>query len=217
MFKKKLYSALLLLLTLCFSLQILQDHAHALGEGCNLSGCTCTNCSWKYLYVSTSADYHATHIACTTCSAAYGVSTDPHTFSGDTCTLCGYTRSGSGGGDTSCSHGRYSYNCEYYNSSYHYVSKVCRDCGEEVDYFRENHSLRDSFSQYNDSYHNYESYCTECNETIDSSREAHNWSYDYRSYSSTEHRVDMTCRDCDYSTTNYENHRDSNGDGRCDD
>ena len=158
MFKKKLYSALLLLLTLCFSLQILQDHAHALGEGCNLSGCTCTNCSWKYLYVSTSADYHATHIACTTCSAAYGVSTDPHTFSGDTCTLCGYTRSGSGGGDTSCSHGRYSYNCEYYNSSYHYVSKVCRDCGEEVDYFRENHSLRDSFSQYNDSYHNYESY-----------------------------------------------------------
>lgn len=166
---------------------------------------------------ATNSGYHITHVKCTTCSAAYGVSNDPHTFSGDTCTLCGYTRSGSGGGDTSCSHGRYSYNCEYYNSNYHYVSKVCRDCGEEVDYFQENHSLRNSFSQYDGSYHTYEAYCTECNETIDSSREAHNWTYDYRSYSSTEHRVDMTCRDCDYSTTDYENHRDSNGDGRCDD
>ena len=86
-----------------------------------------------------------------------------------------------------------------------------------MDYFQENHSLRNSFSQYDGSYHTYEAYCTECNETIDSSREAHNWTYDYRSYSSTEHRVDMTCRDCDYSTTDYENHRDSNGDGRCDD
>lgn len=217
MFKKKLYSALILLLTLCLSIQILPDHAHALGEGCNLSGCTCANCSWIYLYLSPTADYHITHVKCTTCSAAYGVSNDPHTFSGDTCTLCGYTRSGSGGGDTSCSHGRYSYNCEYYNSNYHYVSKVCRDCGEEVDYFQENHSLRNSFSQYDGSYHTYESYCTECNETIDSSREAHNWTYDYRSYSSTEHRVDKTCRDCDYSTTDYENHRDNNGDGRCDD
>lgn len=150
MFKKKLYSALLFLLTLCLSLQILPDHAHAASGGdtaCHLSNCTCSNCGWKYLYVSVSADSHATHIACTTCSAAYGVSTDPHTFSGDTCTLCGYVRSSSGGGDTSCSHGRYTYNCEYYNSNYHYVSKVCRDCGEEVDYFRENHSLRDSFSQ----------------------------------------------------------------------
>ncbi len=86
-----------------------------------------------------------------------------------------------------------------------------------MDYFQENHSLRNSFSQYDGSYHTYESYCTECNETIDSSREAHNWTYDYRSYSSAEHRVDKTCRDCDYSTTDYENHRDSNGDGRCDD
>ncbi len=220
MFKKKFYSALFLLLTLCLSLQILPGHAHAASGGdtaCHLSNCTCSNCGWKYLYVPSSADVHLTHIACTTCSAAFGVSNDPHTFSGDTCTLCGYVRSSSGGGDTSCSHGRYTYNCEYYNSRYHYVSKVCRDCGEEVDYFQENHSLRDSFSQYDANYHNYESYCTECNETIESSREAHNWSYSYRTYSGTEHRVDRTCHDCDYSTTDYENHRDSNGDGYCDD
>ena len=159
MFKKKIYPALFLLLTFCLSLQILPGQAHAAEGGdapCHLTNCTCSNCGWKYLYVSSSADVHLTHIACTTCSAAFGVSNDPHTFSGDTCTLCGYVRSSSGGGDTSCSHGRYYYNFEYYNSSYHYVSETCRDCGEETDYFRENHNLRDAFDYYSSTQHTYE-------------------------------------------------------------
>ena len=108
MLKKKIYPALILLLTLCLSLQILPSDAHAASGGdaaCHLTNCYCSNCGWKYLYVSTSADSHITHIACTTCSAAFGASTDAHTFSGDTCTLCGYVRSSS----PSCSHGRYYY------------------------------------------------------------------------------------------------------------
>ena len=219
MLKKKSFPILFLLMALCLSLRILPSHAHALGEGCNIGGCTCYSCGWRYVYSYTSEDYHLTNVACTGCSAIYGVSNDPHTFSGNTCTLCGYTKSssgGGGGGGTSCDHGRYYYDYSYYNYSYHYVSQTCRYCGEETDYYRENHSLSNSYNYYSSSQHTYESYCVDCNEAIDSYRDSHRWSYNYRTYSSTQHRVDMTCRDCDYSTTNYESHWDSNSDGYCD-
>ena len=163
MLKKKIYPVLFLLLALCFSLQILPGHAHAASgddAACHLTNCYCSNCGWKYLYVSNSADTHITHIACTTCSAAFGVSADAHTFSGDTCTLCGYVRSSSGGGDPSCSHGRYYYDYTYYNYSYHYVSETCRYCGEETDYYRENHNRREAFDYYSGTQHPYVKYKT---------------------------------------------------------
>lgn len=162
-----------------------------LGGECGISNaCTCgddVTCDWYYDYRAISSTQHRQYIRCTVCNGASFITSDQsHTFSGNTCTLCGYTTSSIGGGDTggdtSCSHGSYTYSYDYYNTSYHTYTKACRYCSEE----------------------------------ISSSLQSHSWQYSYSAYSSSQHKVTATCSGCGYSTTSYAAHSDSDGDGKCD-
>ena len=192
-------------------------HTAYAAADCGISTCTCASCGWTYTYRSTTSTQHFTHVKCTGCSASYGLQWENHSFSGNTCTVCGYTKSG--GGETvtpGCSHGSYSYSYEYTNAQYHYYVQTCRYCGEETNAWLESHTLAYNRSYLNTAYHTYDAYCTGCGYTISSGTEAHTWSYSYSPYSSTQHSISMFCYGCGYSTTSYGNHADSNGDGACD-
>lgn len=158
-------------------------------------GWVCTNSSCDY-YINGSGSITQNERLQYTINGAHKFGSDGE------CTICGYYDSS----QASCSHDRSTYEYEYDTATYHYCIEYCRDCGEELDSYRERHSLEEDCTYYNSSYHTYESYCPDCDTVIDSQREAHNWSYDYTPYSSTQHRVDMTCYDCDYNTSSYESH-----------
>lgn len=190
--------------------------AHAAAD-CSISGCTCSSCSWYYTYPSTTSTQHFTHIQCSGCSASYGLQWENHSFSGSTCTVCGYTTSGGGGTVTpGCSHGSYTYIYEQNGASGHYCVQLCRYCGEQTDYWLEGHSLTSSCNYLNASYHTYESHCAACGYTAANSQQPHTWSYRYSPHTSSQHRADMTCSGCGYSTYSYQDHGDGNGDGLCD-
>lgn len=158
-------------------------------------GWVCTNSSCDY-YINGSSGITQNQKLQYTINGAHKFGSDGE------CTICGYYDSS----QASCSHDRTTYEYEYDTATYHYCIEYCRDCGEELDSYRERHSLEEDCTYYNSSYHTYESYCPDCDTVIDSQREAHNWSYDYTPYSSTQHRVDMTCYDCGYDTSDYESH-----------
>ena len=158
-------------------------------------GWVCTNSSCDY-YINGSGSVTQNQRLQYTINGAHKFGSDGE------CTICGYYDSS----QASCSHDRTTYEYEYDTATYHYCIEYCRDCGEELDSYRERHSLEEDCTYYNSSYHTYESYCPDCDTVIDSQREAHNWSYDYTPYSSTQHRVDMTCYDCGYDTSDYESH-----------
>ena len=158
-------------------------------------GWVCTNSSCDY-YINGSGSVTQNQRLQYTINGAHKFGSDGE------CTICGYYDSS----QASCSHDRTTYEYEYDTATYHYCIEYCRDCGEELDSYRERHSLEEDYTYYNSSYHTYESYCPDCDTVIDSQREAHRWSYDYTPYSSTQHRVDMTCYDCGYDTSSYESH-----------
>lgn len=168
-------------------------------------GWVCTNSSCDY-YINGSGSVTQNQRLQYTINGAHKFGSDGE------CTICGYYDSS----QASCSHDRSTYEYEYDTATYHYCIEYCRDCGEELDSYRERHSLEEDCTYYNSSYHTYESYCSDCDTVIDSQREAHNWSYDYSPYNSSQHLVTRTCRDCGEESTSYAAHTDSNGDGRCD-
>ena len=172
-------------------------HTAYAAADCGISTCTCASCGWTYTYPSTTSTQHFTHVKCTGCSASYGLQWENHSFSGNTCTVCGYTKSGGGGTVTpGCSHGSYSYSYEYTNAQYHYYVQTCRYCGEETNVWLESHTLAYNRSYLNTAYHTYDAYCTGCGYTISSGTEAHTWSYSYSPYSSTQHTISMSCSGC---------------------
>ena len=158
-------------------------------------GWVCTNSSCDY-YINGSSGITQNQKLQYTINGAHKFGSDGE------CTICGYYDSS----QASCSHDRTTYEYEYDTATYHYCIEYCRDCGEELDSYRERHSLEEDCTYYNSSYHTYESYCPDCDTVIDSQREAHNWSYDYSPYNSSQHRVDKICYDCGYDTSSYESH-----------
>ena len=158
-------------------------------------GWVCTNSSCDY-YINGSGSITQNQRLQYTLNGAHKFGSDGE------CTICGYYDSS----QASCSHDRSTYEYEYDTATYHYCIEYCRDCGEELDSYRERHSLEEDCTYYNSSYHTYESYCPDCDTVIDSQREAHNWSYDYSPYNSSQHRVDKICYDCGYDTSSYESH-----------
>ena len=158
-------------------------------------GWVCTNSSCDY-YINGSSGITQNQKLQYTINGAHKFGSDGE------CTICGYYDSS----QASCSHDRSTYEYEYDTATYHYCIEYCRDCGEELDSYRERHSLEEDCTYYNSSYHTYESYCPDCDTVIDSQREAHNWSYDYSPYNSSQHRVDKICYDCGYDTSSYESH-----------
>ena len=158
-------------------------------------GWVCTNSSCDY-YINGSGSITQNERLQYTINGAHKFGSDGE------CTICGYYDSS----QASCSHDRSTYEYEYDTATYHYCIEYCRDCGEELDSYRERHSLEEDCTYYNSSYHTYESYCPDCDTVIDSQREAHSWSYDYSPYNSSQHRVDKICYDCGYDTSSYESH-----------
>ena len=246
--KKRLVS-LLLVLALAFTLV---PSAFADTSDCGLAGCTCSGyCSYAYYnYRPNDEDTHFYGVYCTGCGIGGGVVLEgSHTFSGNTCTLCGYTKSGGGGGwepdycyhdwtyrewdgcywyefcedcgdlvDMGVSHGVTVYDdWEYYNRSEHRRYAYCRDCGEG-EYEYDWHDTREEYEQYTSTQHRITSYCSVCSSDIGSaSYENHDFSYgSWQNYSDSRHRRTRTCRDCGYSSYDYADHADTNGDGLCD-
>ena len=120
--------------------------------------------------------------------------------------------------DMGVSHGTTRYeDWEYYSRTQHRRYAYCADCGEgEYEYGR--HSTREQYEQYTSSQHRITSYCSVCSSDIGSaSYENHDFSYgSWQNYSDSRHRRTRTCRDCGYSSYDYADHADANGDGLCD-
>ena len=211
-----------------------------------MSSCTCTTCTWSYRYAQRDASYHWEYAQCNNCSAneyAYG-SKRAHTFSGNTCTVCGYTKSS--GSTTTCSHtstytswsgckwSKYCNSCSklvssgtshgarvygewsYYSASQHRRSYACSNCGEGS-YEYGSHSTTTGYATHSDSQHKVSSYCSACSTTISTSYASHSLTYSsWSSCSADQHSRSRTCAACGYSDSEYGDHADTNSDGRCD-
>lgn len=204
-------------------------------DRCNITGCTCATCGFYYYdYKPDPIDEENAHICdvhCDGCSASGGIwVTRSHTFSGNRCTLCGYTKSCSHSSTsrtwttgcdykdvcTSCgavvrtgtSHGPYSYGSwSYYSSSQHRRTQTC-DYGDWSGYDYASHSTTTSYGQYSSTQHSVRSYCSECGSYVGStSYSSHSFTYgSWTNYSSTQHRRTKTCSTCGYSEYEYESH-----------
>lgn len=125
--KKRLIS-LLLVLVLAFTLV---PSAFADTSDCGLAGCTCSGyCSYAYYnYRPNDEDTHFYGVYCTGCGIGGGVVLEgSHTFSGNTCTLCGYTKSGSGGGWEEPDYCYHDWTYREWDGCYWY--EFCEDCGD---------------------------------------------------------------------------------------
>ena len=163
-----------------------------------MGDCYCSSCTWRYEYDQRDEDYHWEYAQCNNCSAneyAYG-SKRAHTFSGNTCTVCGYTKSSSGGGSsgggtTTCYHTR-TYlewsDCDWY--------EFCYYCDEFLDYGTTHGTyIYGSWSYYSTSQHRRTYTCLDCGE---GSYEygSHSTTNKYASYSASQHSVTKYCSTC---------------------
>ena len=236
--KKRLVS-LLLVLALAFTLV---PSAFADVSDCFIAQCTCTGpCSYgitNYRYES--PETHTYSIYCTGCGVGGGVVlAEEHTFRNGTCIYCGYTDicyhtstyttwngcnwythcSNCGTFISSgVSHGATAYGSwQNYSTSQHRRYNYCVNCGQgEYEYGW--HNTQTQYEQYSSSQHRITSYCSVCSSDIGSaSYENHDFSYgSWQNYSDSRHRRTRTCRDCGYSSYDYADHADTNGDGLCD-
>lgn len=199
-------------------------------EDCKISGCNCTGCSYYWEYSSYDEAKHLKYAHCTKCSAneyAYA-SKEAHTFSGDTCTLCGYTKACSHSStytnrsgcdwyeycsdcgalvDSGMEH-NYSYgNWKYYNSSRHSRTGTCTSCGSTTTTYGF-HSTRTIYEPYDSPQHSYGRYCSVCGSYIGAlSYASHSFSYGaWSSYTDSQHRRLKTCSLCGFSEYEYAAH-----------
>lgn len=231
--KKRLVS-LLLVLALAFTLV---PSAFADKTDCGISACTCTGpCTYGTTnYRAENEKQHTYSVYCTVCGIGGGiVIPEAHTFSGNTCTKCGYTKACSHTSTTTSWNGcrwyRYCRNCgvlvssgvshgttryedwEYYSRTQHRRYAYCADCGEgEYEYGR--HSTREQYEQYTSSQHRVVDYCSTCDSSVGSATyESHSFIYGaWQNYNGTQHRRTKTCRDCGYSSYETESHDISYG------
>ncbi len=218
------------------------EMCEALGEvmplsyhDCSIGSCICPDsvqCDWEYYgYEPEDETYHSAGVRCNVChKSSINSFWLSHTFSGDVCTLCGYSkacahpstsRSYTTGCDweercNSCgkvvssgtTHGPYSYSSwSYYSSSQHRRTKSC-DYGDWSGYEYASHSTTTSYGQYSSTQHSVRNYCSECGSYVGStSYSSHSFSYgSWTSYSSTQHRRTKTCSICGYSEYEYKSH-----------
>ena len=202
--KKRLVS-LLLVLTLAFTLV---PSAFADTSDCGLAGCTCSGyCSYAYYnYRPNDEDTHFYGVYCTGCGIGGGVVLEgSHTFSGNTCTLCGYTKSGGGGGwePDYCYH---DWTYREWDGCYWY--EYCEDCGDLVDMgVSHGVTVYDDWEYYNRSEHRRYAYCRDCGEG-EYEYDWHDTREEYEQYTSTQHRVVDYCSTCDSNvgSASYESH-----------
>ena len=174
-------------------------------SGCGITRCTCTSaCSSTYInyrVAPESNDYHIMNPACVDCGQSDGiVVTGDHTFSGNTCTLCGYTTSsggGTGGGTTTCYHydTYYSWSgCDYY--------EYCSDCGE---YLGSGTSHGYTYTEWSGC--DWYEYCSDCDELMDYGTSHGSYSYGaWEYYNSSRHRRYYSCSDCGEGSYSYGYH-----------
>lgn len=217
----------------------------AAGGNCGINGCTCSSCSWGYEYEPKDASSHYIWESCNNCSAneyAYR-HTGSHSFnSNGVCTLCGYARAASCShsstqtiwngcdwericrncGETvdwGTTHGSYNYGAwTYYSATQHRRYGTCSDCGGAGKYDYGRHSTTSQYTKYSDTQHRVQQHCDICGSDIGSATlQAHSLSYgSWTSASDTQHRRTVGCSACGFSSTEYGNHTDANGDGKCD-
>ena len=205
---------------------------------CGFSNCICTSAcsSYKSSFRPQGPSTHSYGLYCTGCGYGPGVGLEEsHSFSGNTCTKCGYTKSCSHSSTsrsyttgcdweercnscgetvrTGTTHGPYSYGSwSYYSSSQHRRTQRC-DYGDWSGYDYASHSTTTSYGQYSSTQHSVRSYCSECGSYIGStSYSSHSFSYgSWTNYSSTQHRRTKTCSTCGYSEYEYKSHSLSYG------
>ena len=178
-----------------------------------MGDCYCTNCTWSYGYSQRDEDYHWEYAQCDNCSAneyAYG-SKRAHTFSGNTCTVCGYTKSsggGSSGGTTTCYHSR-TYlewsGCDWY--------EYCYYCDEFLDYGTTHGTYTyGTWKYYSTSQHRRTYACSDCGEGSYEYK-SHSTTNKYASYSDSQHSVTKYCATCgsNVGNTTYASHSLSYG------
>lgn len=120
--------------------------------------------------------------------------------------------------DSGVSHGATVYGAwQYYSSAQHRRFVSCADCGEGS-YEYAGHSTTTRYNTYTSSQHKVQRYCSTCGSYVGAATyESHDFSYgSWQNYSATQHRRTKTCSDCGYSTYEYADHADANGDGFCD-
>lgn len=120
--------------------------------------------------------------------------------------------------DSGVSHGATVYGAwQYYSSAQHRRFVSCADCGEGS-YEYAGHSTITRYNTYTSSQHKVQRYCSACGSYVGSATyESHSFTYgSWQNYSATQHRRTKTCSDCGYSTYEYADHTDANGDGLCD-
>lgn len=206
---------------------------------------TCPRCgptTASYVYSAINDSYHSVVTACDSCGydLAGGVGgRQSHSFSGNTCKQCGYTKSCSHTSTTlsyitgcdwqrvcnSCgavtstgtTHGPYTYGSwKYYSATKHRRSYTCSYGDSGTYYETANHSTVAQYSQHNDSQHAVSQYCETCSTTISTSYEDHSFTYgEWTSDSDNQHKREISCS-CGYSSTEYGDHVDGDNDGSCD-
>ena len=243
--KKRLVS-LLLVLALAFTLvpSAFADSSDCGIPYCTCTGyCTygCTN----YRTEDASTHLYSVYCTGCGLTAGIVLS-EEHTFRNGECIYCGYSNGSGGWEPDYCYHDRtrttwdgcywyeYCRDCgelvdigvshgvtryedwQYYSRTQHRRYAYCADCGEgEYEYAR--HSTREQYEQYSSSQHRVVDYCSTCDSSVGSATyESHSFSYgSWQNYNGTQHRRTKSCS-CGYSTYEYGDHADANGDGLCD-
>lgn len=210
--------------------QLRDVYETSLLAGCAIGTCKCADCTSYTGYKPLDEDYHDKFAYCTNCSASFWLSYGAHSFSGNRCTLCGYTkqtcshtstatrwsgcnwteycRSCGKTLDSGITHGTYVYGSwEYADASRHRRHYACSDCGEGA-YSYESHSTTSKYTNYNDTQHSVRRYCSTCSSYIGTtSYENHAFSYGaWTNDSATQHKRQQTCSSCGHSTYAYAAH-----------
>ena len=200
--KKRLVS-LLLVLALAFTLV---PSAFADRNDCGISACTCTgSCSYGTSnYQSANSSQHTYNIYCRGCGVGGGlVLTEAHSFSGNRCTKCGYTKSTGGGGGEEPEEPDVPDFCYHRDTSTRwdgcYWYEYCNDCGSLVD-MGESHGMTayDDWEYYNRTQHRRYAYCRDCGEG-EYEYDRHSTREQYEQYSAGQHRVTDYCDVCGHT------------------
>ncbi len=203
-------------------------------QDCGIGACTCTGSCYEvygdYEYYSESL--HTMSVICSGCGAwAIHGGSESHTFSGNTCTKCGYSKACSHSSTkrewtTSCrwadvckscgetissgtSHGPYDYGSwSYYNATQHRRSYTCTYGDSGTWYETANHSTTKTYTEHSATQHAVSSYCSTCGSTVGSTSYAsHSFTYgSWERYSATQHRRMKSCSVCGYSEYVYASH-----------
>ena len=199
---------------------LLVDHdINPLVGNCDIDGCECTGCSWKWVYPRTDDRYHWATEGCTKCSAyvPYAYEKQPHNYV-KSWTGCQYTSKCACGitGPSGYSHS-YSYgSATYYSTSQHKRTGRCTNCSSTTTKY-ESHSTTVSYARYTADQHQVTNRCTACATDISTSYASHTFTCgSWTDYSDTQHRRTRICAQCGYSDYEYADHTDSDGDTYCD-